>query len=147
MIATIKPPMDRYTAFQEKISDSIKKIGGDGHIHGCIIDIDFTNHVYVNPLDLTVTAYWASDMVQKVVYSNIPSLLKGQCPQLYANYQKLIEGKRTNSLMPKQKKTELALLPQLYLDTDIYKASREISKMQRLGSRILTTWNEALLKK
>lgn len=49
--------------------------------------------------------------------------------------------------MPKQKQTELALLPQLYLDTDIYKASREISKMQRLGSRILTIWNEILLKK
>ena len=147
MIATIKTPMDKYTAFQEKIAGAIKKIGGDGRIHGCIIDINFFNHAYVNPIDLTVTGYWASDIFQKVIYPDIPSLLKGQCPQLYANYQKLIEVKRTNPLMPKQKQTELALLPQLYLDTDIYKASREISKMQRLGSRILTIWNEILLKK
>ena len=123
-----------------------RDIGGEGRIHGCIIDINFFNHVYVNPIDLTVTGYWASDIIQKVVYQNIPSLLKGQCPQLYANYQKLIEGKRTDPLIPKQKQTELALLPQLYLDTDIYKASREISKMQRLGSRILTIWNETSLK-
>ena len=147
MIATIKNPLDKYTAFQKKIAGTIQKIGGDGRIHGCIIDINYFNHVYVNPIDLTVTVYWASDVVQKVVYPNIPSLLKGQCPQLYANYQKLIEGKKTNPLMPKQKETELALLPQIYLDTDIYKASREISKMQRLGSKILTTWNEALLQK
>ena len=48
--------------------------------------------------------------------------------------------------MEKQKETQIAMLPQLYLDTDIYKASREISKMQRLGSRILTIWNETSLK-
>ena len=147
MIATIKAPMDKYTAFQEKVAGTIQKIGGYGRIHGCIIDINFFNHVYVNPVDLTVTGYWTSDIIQKVVYPNIPFLLKEQCPQLYTNYQKLIEGKKTNPLMPKQKETELSLLPQIYLDTDIYKASREISKMQRLGSRILTTWNEALLQK
>ena len=98
MIATIKPPMDKYTAFQEKVAGTIQKIGGYGRIHGCIIDINFFNHVYVNPIDLTVTGYWASDVVQKVVYPNIPSLLKEQCPQLYTNYQKLIEGKRTDPL-------------------------------------------------
>ena len=146
MIATIKPPMDKYTAFQEKVAGTIQKIGGYGRIHGCIIDINFFNHVYVNPIDLTVTGYWASDVVQKVVYPNIPSLLKEQCPQLYTNYQKLIEGKRTDPLMAKQKETQLAMVPQLYLDTDIYKASREISKMQRLGCRRLTIWNETALK-
>ena len=146
MIATIKPPMDKYTAFQEKVAGTIQKIGGYGRIHGCIIDINFFNHVYVNPIDLTVTGYWASDVVQKVVYPNIPSLLKEQCPQLYTNYQKLIEGKRTDPLMAKQKETQLAMVPQLYLDTDIYKAYREISKMQRLGCRILTIWNETALK-
>lgn len=146
MIATIKPPMDKYTAFQEKVAGTIQKIGGYGRIHGCIIDINFFNHVYVNPIDLTVTGYWASDVVQKVVYPNIPSLLKEQCPQLYTNYQKLIEGKRTDPLMAKQKETQLAMVPQLYLDTDIYKASRGISKMQRLGCRILTIWNETALK-
>ena len=146
MIATIKTPMDKYTAFQEKVAGTIQKIGGYGRIHGCIIDINFFNHVYVNPIDLTVTGYWASGIIQKVVYPTIPSLLEEQCPQLYTNYQKLIEGKKTDPLMEKQKETQLAMLPQLYLDTDIYKASREISKMQRLGSRILTIWNETSLK-
>ena len=30
--------------------------------------------------------------------------------------------------------------PQEYLETDIYKASREIKKMQKLNSNVLTTW-------
>lgn len=34
------------------------------------------------------------------------------------------------------------VLPQTYLDTDIYKASGEIKKMQKLSSNILTTWYE-----
>ena len=29
---------------------------------------------------------------------------------------------------------------QEYLETDIYKASREIKKMQKLSSKVLTTW-------
>ena len=103
VIAAIKTPMDKYTAFQEKISDTIKKIGGVGRIHGCMIDINFVNHVYVNPIDLTIMGYWASDMIQKVVYPNIHSLLEEECPLLYANYQKLIGGKQADPLMPKQK--------------------------------------------
>lgn len=31
-------------------------------------------------------------------------------------------------------------LPQIYLDTDIYKASKEIKKMQKLSSNILSFW-------
>lgn len=33
---------------------------------------------------------------------------------------------------------------QIYLDTDIYKASREIKKMQKLNSNILSTWYEPM---
>ena len=35
----------------------------------------------------------------------------------------------------------------VYLDTDIYKASREIKKMQKLSSNILTSWYEDTLHK
>lgn len=87
MIAQIRPLWTNILPFRKKIAGAIKKIGGDGRIHGCIIDINFFNHAYVNPIDLTVTGYWASDIFQKVIYPDIPSLLKGQCPQLYANYR------------------------------------------------------------
>lgn len=142
MVDFIEEPLKKYTDYQNSISKEIKKIGGCGRIHGCIIDIDYYNHIYVNPIDLTITGYWASDIINKLVYPNVPALLESKCPILYANYLKLIEENDTNYLLVKQIKNEVSLLPQEYFETDIYKASREIKKMQKLSSKILTLWYE-----
>ena len=147
MIASIETPLEKYTAYQKSIANEIRKIGGSGRIHGCIIDIDFYNHVYVNPVDMTVRSYWASDIINKLVYPTVPALLKAECPELYANYLKLIKGEKSNHLAMKQAKNEVALLPQEYLETDIYKASREIKKMQKLNSNVLTTWYDIIPEK
>ena len=89
---------------------------------------------------MTVRSYCASNIINKLVYPNLVALLKNECPELYANYLKLIEGEKLNPLAVKQPKKETSLLPQEYLETDIYKASREIKKMQKLNSNVLTTW-------
>ena len=144
VITSIKTPLDKYTAYQESIANEIKKIGGSGRIHGCIIDIDFYDHIYVNPVDMTVTSYWALDMINKLVYPNILELLRNKCPALYSNYLKAIESEKFNflPLVVQQIKNEVALKPQIYLETDIYKASYEIKKMQKLNSNVLTTWHD-----
>ena len=85
VIAKINGPLEKYTAVQNKVAEKILKIGGEGTIHGCIVDIDWYSHVYVNPFDLTITGYWAWDMVHKVVYSDIPTLLHDRCPLLYGD--------------------------------------------------------------
>lgn len=146
MISTIKTPLDKFTSFQKRVADMVKRIGGVGTIHGSIIDIDFYNHIYVNPLDLSITGYWASDIINKVVYPSIPALLEKNCPVIFDEYVKLLKGNSENPLALKQQ-TNIAVLPQTYLDTDIYKASREIKKMQKLSSNILTSWYEDTLHK
>lgn len=138
-IAFIKRPLDKYTAIQEKISKQVEAIGGSGKIHGAIIDIDFMSHIYVNPKDLKITAYFAYDMVYKKVYKNIPSLLKDKCPILYSNYEKLIAKKEDNALV-EYNNAMIDTRAEYYLDTDIYWASREIKKMQRVSKGILGTW-------
>ena len=134
-------PLRKYTAAQERISDAIRDIGGSGLIHGCIVDIDFYNHVYVNPLDLKATGYWAMDIYDKLVYPDIPSLLENKCPELFENYTKLLESGDSQ--------TKLAVIPKasqpkkntkVYLDTKMYEASRFIRKMQKLNNNILTVW-------
>ncbi len=143
VVSTIESPLNKYLSIQRKISEEIKRIGGDGKIHGCIIDIDWYNHIYVNPIDMKTVGYWAENMVNKLVYSDIPALLKAECPKYYKNYQKLLKEDGINLLLPvKKKKNEITLPPQKYLDTDIYRASREIRKMQKLASNILTVWYE-----
>lgn len=140
VISYVKTPLDTFSNYQKQISYEIKSIGGSGNIHGAIIDIDFFNHIYVNPIDLTITAYWASDIINKVIFADTPSLLQSNCPELYCNYLKQIESKSETALVLTKSNTNK--LPQLYLDTDIYRASREIKKMQRLNSNILSIWIE-----
>lgn len=146
VIALIKDPLDKYTAYQKKVSEEIKKLGGYGSIHGCIVDIDFFNHVYVNPTDGTITGYWASDIINKLIYPTIPALLEAQCPRLFAAYNKMIKGEVKKNLpaISGQSESQLALSPVPYLDTDIYRASRQIKKMQKLNSNILSTWPDKL---
>ena len=88
-----------------------------------------------------MTGYWASDIINKIVYPSIPALLEKNCPTIFSEYVKLLKGKSENPLVLKQQ-TNVEILPQMYLNTDIYKASREIKKMQKLNSNILSSWYE-----
>lgn len=146
VIATIKTPLDKLTAYQQKIANVIKSIGGSGTIHGAIVDIDYFNHIYVNPLDLTTTPYFAWDIVHKEVFPDTPALLQSNCPALYANYLKLIESNTSNALELQDTKNKINKVG-FYFDTDIYRASREIHKMQKLSSNILSVWGETSVKK
>ena len=145
LINIIKSPLDKYTAVQKKISTEIKKIGGSGRIHGCIIDIDFYNHIYINPYDLKITPYYAVDIIHKTTYVSLPVLLKEKCPELYKSYQDLIQ--KDSLLLPTIYHTKELSSPvsQDYLDTDIYRASRQIRKMQKIQSNILTFWDDNLV--
>jgi len=53
-----------------------------GRIHGCIVDIDDFNHIYLNPYDGTVVPYYAITMYDKDVYSNVKSLIAAKRPEL-----------------------------------------------------------------
>lgn len=142
MISYIQKPLEKYTEYQKSIAYELKRIGASGKIHGCIIDVDFYNHIYVNPIDLSITAYWAYDMIDKVVYPSIPTLLQAQCPAIFSNYIKLVENKKEkrDCFFAQKSNTEMTLLPEIYLATNIYTASREIKKMQKLNSNVLTIW-------
>lgn len=144
MISTIKTPLDKFTSFQKQIADTIKQIGGSGIIHGSIIDIDFENHIFVNPFDLSIIGYWASDIINKIVYPSISTLLESNCPVIFSEYVKLFKHNSENPLALKQQ-TNITALPQIYLETNIYRASREIKKMQKINSNILTSWYEDTL--
>lgn len=145
IISFIKSPLDEFSKYQKQISDEIKAIGGSGSIHGAIIDIDFFNHLYINPIDLKITAYWASDIINKVVYADVPTLLQSNCPTLYANYRKQLEG--NINFATALKSSNLISAKKVYLATDIYRASMEIKKMQKLNSNILSIWLEPDIKK
>ena len=145
VISTIKTPLDKFTAYQTEISSAIKSFGGFGTIHGAIVDIDFYNHIYVNPIDLKITPYWASDIINKIAYPSISSLLKIRCPNLFLEYQQKANNSSQLQLISNSISTTDKITP--YTDTDIYRASREINKMQKLSSNILSIWIDTATNK
>ncbi len=142
VINIVKDPLKKYLQILQNISEEIKKIGGTGIIHGCIVDIDFYNHVYVNPIDMKITGYYAEDMIYKKLYPTVHDLLKDQCPALYSNYIKYINNNDSDSFVSHYHYP--SVIPEVYLNTDIYAVSRIVSKMQRLIKNILTVWPDDL---
>lgn len=143
---SIKMFLSQFDEFQKNVSKEIKSIGGDGSIHGSIVDIDFYNHLYLNPLDGTITPYFAYSMVDKYVYKNLPSLLKYKCPKIFANYEKkLLCDKNNNALVVTN-----AILPvtksRIYVNsTEMYKVSRILKGLQFTTKyNIVRLWNDTI---
>lgn len=67
-----------YHDYVEAISKEVKKIGGDGKIHGCIVDLDFNNKIYINPFDGKITAYCAPYLysTERIIYGSVYKLLQ-----------------------------------------------------------------------
>ena len=145
-IARLCRPLQLYTTLQEQLSDAVKSFGGLGRIHGCIIDIDYYNHIYLNPYDSSVTYYYALDIVNKRVYGSLSAMLEVRSPSLYQNYMRWLQSNENNVLTLFKSNQINTADPEgmEYLETDIYKASREISKIQRLHNNILTFWDDRL---
>lgn len=141
--------LKEYNSELEKISDAVKSIGGNGTIHGCIVDIDYLDHIFLNPFDRKMTAYYADDIVSKKIYKNVPSLLYCENKELYNNYQKCIEQDNTkgNSIKIICKSDEIIKKYSTYTRTDIYKISRIIKNYQYLtNSHIIRKWDNRLLR-
>lgn len=145
--ASVSLFLSKYHKFQKQVSNEVKRIGGDGRIHGSIVDIDFYNHLYLNPLDGTITPYFAYSMVDKYVYDNLPSLLKSQCPKLFANYEKMI-GQESEQNAPVLYNKNLPITKNReYVDsTEMYKVSRILKGLQFTTKyNIVRLWNDAIV--
>ena len=131
-----------YYSTLKTISDEIIKIGGRGKIHGCIVDIDFLNHIYVNPFDGKITPYFATDMINKITYGSIRDMLDNSpIPP------KLIASDENNSLIviADNQISNHAIVPAIVLDTKMYEPSRIMRSIQYLiDNNVIRTWNDSL---
>ena len=44
----VKEAFSGYQRAIRLVGDEVKRVGGWGSVHGCIVDIDFFNHVYLD---------------------------------------------------------------------------------------------------
>ena len=138
----VRKVFEKYDVMLKKISDFVRTFGGSGIVHGCIIDIDFYNHIYLNPFDGSVNPYYALSIIDKWVYKDIKSLLIAHCPQLT---DKFIEVTRngTIDLEDKSSKEYAIALSEYVPETKIYNPSRIIRSFQYLREvNVIREWDD-----
>lgn len=150
---SVKLFLQSYSDYQKEISTLIKKIGGSGHVHGCITDIDFYNHLYINPLDAIITPYFAYSITEKYVYKNLISLLKEHCKNLYLAYKNTFlladeDGEVSHSLIS-LKNDIIESKETVYVkSTEMYKISRIIKGLQYTTKyNVVRLWNDTMADK
>lgn len=141
-----------YQKALRSISDEVKELGGSGAIHGCIVDIDFFNHIYLNPYDGKVTPYFAEDMENKIAFENTRRLLEGSpyLPQgetMLKRYSKL-SNHRSLPILSELDGDDggMATVPELVLDRAMYEPSRIMRSMQYIfDQNVVRIWKDEVL--
>lgn len=141
---SIEKFMSKYDEFQHQIAREIISIGGNGTIHGGIIDIDFYNHLFINPLDGKITPYFAESKTDKYVYSNLPSLLKNECPKLYDNYEtKFLSDNSNDSLVVLNENLPISDSKIYVSSTEMYRVSYVLKELQYIiRCKLIRIWND-----
>ena len=148
-VSQIKKLFSPYYHALSLISDGVKQIGGRGIIHGSIVDIDFYNHLFLDPYNGKVKPYFALNMVNKVFYNDIYQLIE-QSPSMYNRELYLRRlGEEKNKLMkllPSGKESTLAKVPEIVLDMEMYKPSRQMRAIQYvLEQNVIRIWRDEIL--
>lgn len=129
----------------------MKSIGGDGYIHGSIVDIDYFNHIYLDPIDGSLTPYYAESTEERMSFKSVNRLLKDS---------PFIDGCIKRNFLRSRKHGELAMLasgkseyepnpvlaPVLSTDKAMYAKSNAMKSVQYLLERnVVRIWNDRVL--
>lgn len=129
-----------------QLSREVITLGGWGTIHGCIVDISYTHHLFLNPYDGQISAYEAADIVDKVFYKNPISLIEQLSKR--GMLKKVSEEKGIPALLPE---TSMILSSGLDISTEVewipdtwqYEMSRKMMNLQRIKThKVIREWNE-----
>lgn len=139
----------------DKIAAEVKRFGGSGYVHGSIVDIDYYNHIYLDPFDGYLMPYFALDVTDRREFRSVRELLESSpfpalgsdgTPMLSA-YTKLLDAGGVSILAPTVKEAALAVVPMEGLDEkNIYAPSRVMKSIQYLLDKgVVRVWNDAVL--
>lgn len=135
--------------YEETVSSLIQAIGGEGTIHGCIVDYDYYNHVYVNPFDETLTPYYAISMTYKMALSNFEALVesgKSTNALLFGNAEITIDTDKNALQLLNNKLSPTNLHGKVITDTSMYRVSNIFRTLQyTIESHVIRKWNDAIL--
>lgn len=146
--AVVRNTFQQYYLLLDKISQAVKMFGGDGTIHGGIIDISFFTHLYVDPEKLTITPYFAWSKSGRKVYPSVEELLLEQSEKMYGKYVSL---KKLNSasinLLESLNNSQQNKLAKYEYRTEMYKLSELVRKVQYIVEKnVIRIWDETIFE-
>ena len=141
----VKTALQGYHETLKAISNIVKRFGGSGYIHGCIVDISFFDHIYLDPYTGKITPYYSPKYGERYEYSSIELLLQKHCPSLYSNYQKMLVNNASPvpfEITPSTVKT----ITEIHSFSQ-YKPSNLMKRLQYLTEKgIIRYWNDDFIK-
>ena len=141
-----------------RISGFVKDIAPEdvsAKVHGCIVDLDYFNHIYLNPLDGTITPYSAESKFKREPYKNLASLISRQMPHLLSalkekqladpNALALTEASTPSALIALTD-DEVTECSEIVYDTDMYVVSNKLKELQLIYDyHLIAVWYDTLL--
>ncbi len=160
--ARVRAAFGPYERALQQISAEVRSFGGYGTVHGCIVDIDFFNHIYLNPFDGRITPYFALDMDYKEIHRTIEGLLgnkgaliclpfdDGDGKEVLKRYRAAVDAGEI-TLLSKQrivgKHEELASVPEVVLDRSMYEPSKIMRSIQYVfDNDVIRIWRDDVLE-
>lgn len=129
----------------QKVSEEVQRIGGDGYIHGCIVDIDLFSHIYLDPFSGKLTFYYAESITDRVEYPTLNSLLVNHAPGLLQG--PLGSMSVDYALFDEGLKRGLIGAPTKTSDSQMYKPSNVVRSVQYLfDDGVIRVWNDEVLR-
>ena len=130
-----------------------------GRVHGCIVDLDYYSHIYLNPYDGKIAPYYAPSMYQKYVYKNVPSLIAARRPEMLPSFESAVEAaeatESTALILAQSKerhdltqlrKDEIDTYNALVQDTSMYAVSNRLKLLQAVYDYgLVVVWYDNVL--
>ncbi len=150
--ARVRGAFKPYREALQRISEEVRSFGGYGFVHGCIVDIDLFNHIYLNPVDGTVTPYYALDTESREVFDTVEALLASS-PELSFMLQGYVEQNLSGNLTLlsderiRASHNNAIAVPEQMLDRSIYEPSRIMRSVQYLlDNDVIRIWRDSVLE-
>lgn len=129
--------------------------GFSGRIHGCIIDLDYFNHIYLNPFDGKLVPYYATSIYQKYPYKNVASLIADRMPDMLPCFRQaisdssysLIKANATEKhVLAIMSNSELSTYDAVVTDIKMYDVSRKMKGLQSIYDyHLVEVWYDNFL--
>ncbi|WP_322290559.1 metallophosphoesterase [Paratractidigestivibacter sp.] len=158
-VSRVRKAFAPYQECLKRISNEIRSFGGTGKIHGCIVDIDFWTHIYLDPYTGKATPYFAESTSSRSEFSSVKALLsqaaqEWECfeplserhKQLLARYSELEAAGKMN-LLGLNKANELVIVDGDVLDRSMYEPSRIMRSIQYVfDDGVIRIWRDQVLR-